>query len=97
MNARCSACHWVVSRVITDGDKPAALPKNSVRAGAKSPVDRPCRYNSGRTSLTLGLLRHHGGTIADLNCARSPVSESTRRSLTRGAWISIAPAAVVIV
>ena len=43
MKARCSSCHWAVSRVITDGDNPAAEPKNSPSAGAKSPVDRPCR------------------------------------------------------
>ena len=35
--ARCSACHWVVSLVITDADNPAAEPKNSASAGAKSP------------------------------------------------------------
>src|SRR5215211_9385616 len=78
MNAVCSACHWVVSRVITDGDSPAELPKNSVNAGVKSPVDSPCRYSSGSTSATLGLLRHHGGTIELLNVALAPVSGSTR-------------------
>jgi hypothetical protein len=45
----------------------------------------PCRYISGNTSLTFGLLRHHGGTITDANCRRPPVSSSVRRSLTRGA------------
>ena len=96
MNARCSSCHWVVSLVITDDDRPAALPKNSASAGAKSPVDSPCRYSSGSTSLTFGDLRHHGGTIDERNRLRSPVSASTRRSLTRGARISTRPAAVVI-
>ena len=97
MNARCSSCHCVVSRVITDGDSPAADPKNSVSAGAKSPVDMPCRYSSGSTSDTFGLLRHHGATIELRNRIRSPLSGSTRRSFTRGARISTAPAAVVIV
>ena len=97
MNARCSACHWVVSRVITDGDNPALDPKNSVSAGAKSPVDRPCRYSNGSTSATFGLLRAHGGTIDDLNRCFSPVSSSTRRSFTRGASIRIGPDPVAIV
>jgi hypothetical protein len=97
MKARCSSCHWTVSRVITEADSPAAEPKNSARAGAKSPVDNPCRYSNGSTSLTLGLLRHHGGKIELLNLARSPVPGSTRRSFTLGAFTSIAPAAVVIV
>ena len=52
----------------------------------------PCRYISGSTSATFGLLRHHGGRIALRNRARSPVTGSTRRSSTRGARTSIAPA-----
>jgi len=80
MNARCSSCHRTVSRVITDGDNPAELPKNSVNAGTKSPVDRPCRYSSGSTSLTFGDLRHHGGTIDERNRLRCPEPASTRRS-----------------
>ena len=83
--ARCSSCHWVVSRVITDADSPAAEPKNPASAGAKSPLDMPCRYISGSTSVTFGLLRHHGGTIELRNRHRSPVSSSTRLSFTRGA------------
>lgn len=97
MKARCSSCHWVVSRVITDGDNPAEVPKNSASAGAKSPVDRPCRYSSGSTSATFGLLRAHRGTIELRNFALAPVSGSTRRSSTRGARTSTAPAEVVIV
>ena len=85
MNARCSSCHWVVSRVITDGDSPAARAEELARAPARSHrVDRPCRYSNGSTSDTLGLLRHHGGTIELLNRARSPVSGSTRRSFDPG-------------
>ncbi len=71
---RCSSCHWVVSRVITDADSPAADPKNPSSAGAKSPLDMPCRYSSGSTSVTFGDLRAHGGTI-ELNRIRSPVSD----------------------
>ena len=52
---------------MTDADRPAAEPKNSPSAGAKSPLDIPCRYISGSTSATLGLLRHHGGTMAERN------------------------------
>ena len=43
MKARCSPCQAVVSRVITEEESPAAEPKNPSRAGAKSPVDSPCR------------------------------------------------------
>jgi len=82
---------------MTEAESPAPEPKNSLSAGVKSPVDIPCRYISGSTSATLGLLRHHGGTMAERNRQRSPVSESIRRSSTRGAWISIPPAAVAIV
>ena len=97
MNARCASCHWVVSRVITDGHQPGRAAEELGQRRRESPVDRPCRYSSGSTSLTLGLLRHHGGTIELLNFMRSPVSGSTRSSLTHGARITTAPAAVVIV
>jgi hypothetical protein len=83
--------------VITLADSPAAEPKNSPRAGAKSPVDMPCRYISGNTSDTFGLLRHHGATIELRNRIRSPLSGSTRRSSTRGARIGSIPAAVMSV
>jgi hypothetical protein len=43
MNARCSACQVVVSRVITEAESPAAEPKKPSSAGAKSPVESPCR------------------------------------------------------
>ena len=59
---------------MTEADRPAPEPKNSASAGAKSPVDIPCRYISGSTSATLGLLRHHGGTMVERNRKRSPVS-----------------------
>ena len=89
---RCSAFQVSVSLVITDADSPAELPRNWPSAGTKSPVDSPCRYSSGNTSVIFGVLRHHGGRIAEENLARSPVSGSTRRSLTRGARTSTAPA-----
>jgi len=85
-----------VSRVITDADSPAAEPKNSASAGAKSPLDMPCRYINGNTSDTFGLLRAHGVRIELRNRCRAPAS-STRRSFTLGAVTSIGPAAVVIV
>ena len=53
--------------------------------------DRPCRYSSGSTSVIFGDLRHHAGRIAEENRCRSPVSSSTRLSLTRGATTSTAP------
>ena len=46
----------VVSRVITDADSPAADPKNSSSAGAKSFELIPCRYINGSTSATFGRL-----------------------------------------
>ena len=83
-----------MSLVITELDSPADEPRNCPNAGPKSPLDSPCRYNSGNTSLIFGVLRHHGGRITEVNRARSPVSGSTRRSLTRGAWTCTAPALV---
>ena len=97
MNASRSACHWVVSRVITDADSPAAAPKKPSSAGTKSPELIPCRYSSGSTSATFGLLRHHGGRITDRNRTRSPLVGSTRRSSTRGAATGTGPAPVVTV
>src|SRR6266571_3979616 len=47
-----SACHWVVSRVTTEADRPAAEPNSSVNAGTKSLELSPCRYSSGSTSAT---------------------------------------------
>jgi hypothetical protein len=85
MNASRSVCHCTVSRVITDADSPAAAPKNPSSAGVKFPELIPCRYSSGSTSATFGLLRHHGGRIALVNRAFAPVIGSVRRSSTRGA------------
>jgi hypothetical protein len=61
------------------------------RAGTKSPLESPWRYNSGRTSVTFGERRMYGGRITLLNLWRLP-SSSTLRSLTLGARTSMAPA-----
>src|SRR4029453_1737063 len=83
------------SRPTAAADSPAAEPKNASSAGTKSPVDSPCRYSSGSTSATLGLLRHQGGKITERNRTPSPLTGSTRRSLIRGARTATEPAAVV--
>ena len=62
--------------------------------GHAIPLDSPCRYSSGSTSPIFGVLRAHGGRIAEQNRCRSPVSESMRLSLTRGACTATAPALV---
>jgi len=80
--------------VITGADSPMELPRNWPSAGTKSLVDSPCRYSSGNTSVTFGVVRHQGGRIAEENRHRSPVCGSIRRSLTRGATTSTAPALV---
>ena len=94
MNAAASAFHVWVSFVITGDDKPALEPRNWPSAGTKSPEDSPCRYSSGNTSLICGVLRAHGGKIAEENRIRSPVAGSVRLSFTRGAVTSTAPALV---
>jgi hypothetical protein len=94
MNAAASAVHVSVSLVTVDDDSPALLPRNCPSAGTKSPLDRPCRYSSGSTSLTCGVLRAHGGRIAEENRIRSPEAGSVRLSFTRGAVTSTAPALV---
>ena len=71
--------------MIVDADNPLALPRNCPNAGTKSPLDSPCRYSSGSTSAIFAVLRAHAGRIAEENRCRSPVSGSTRLSLTRGA------------
>jgi hypothetical protein len=91
---RCPACQVPVSLVITGPDSPAPEPGNWPSAGTKSPVNRPCRYSSGSTSVTFGVLRAHGGKIAELNRLRSPVSGSVRLPFTRGTVTSTAPALV---
>ncbi len=80
--------------MITAADRPADEPRNWPRAGTKSPLDRPCRYSSGSTSVIFGVLRAHGGKIAEQNRCRSPVAASVRLSLTRGTVTSTAPALV---
>ena len=80
--------------MITAADSPAAEPRNWPRAGTKSPLDSPCRYSSGSTSVTFGVLRAHRGKIAEENRIRSPVAGSVRLSLTRGAVTTTAPALV---
>ena len=77
--------------MITEADRPTDEPRNCPSAGPKSPEDKPCRYSNGNTSVIFGVLRHHGGRITEENRWRSPVSGSTRLSLTRGAWTSTAP------
>ena len=62
--------------VITEADSPAAEPKNSSRAGAKSPELMPCRYISGSTSATLGDFLAHGGRSS---CGSASAPRSLRR------------------
>jgi hypothetical protein len=81
--------------VIAEADRPAGEPRNCSSAGTKSLDDSPCRYSSGSTSVIFGLLRHHGGKIAEQNRVLPPVAGSVRLSFTRGAVTSIAPATVV--
>ena len=76
---------------MVDALSPASLPKNSANAGSKSLVEMPRRYSTGSTSATLGDRRAQGGRMALVK--RRP----SRRSLTRGAWTSSSPAAVVTV
>ncbi len=57
-----------------DGDSPAVEPKNCSSTGTKSPVDSPCRYSSGSISEIFGVLRTHGGRIAEENRLRAPIS-----------------------
>src|SRR6476659_179002 len=87
----------VQAHVDMDAVSPLALPRNCPSAGTKAPDESPCRYSSGNTSPIFGVLRAHGGKIDDENRCRSPVSGSTRLSLTRGAVTSTAPALVVTV
>src|SRR6266567_2003291 len=67
------------------GGQAAGEPRNWPSAGTKSPQDRPCRYSSGSTSVTFGVLRAQAGRIAEENRARCPVTGSVRLSFTRGA------------
>ncbi len=56
----------------TAADRPADEPGNWPRAGTKSPLDSPCRWSSGSTSMISGVLRAQGGRIAEENRFRSP-------------------------
>ena len=82
-----------VSRWIELADSPVAAVAEQDRrsAGPKSPVDSPCRYRIGSTSVTFGDRRAYAGRIFELNRLRSPVSSSTRLSFTRGARIETVP------
>src|SRR6516164_6879254 len=94
MNAAASAVHVSASLVTVDDDSPACEPGNWPSAGTKSPLDSPCRYSSGSTSVIFGVFRAHGGKIAEENRFRSPLTGSVRLSLTLGAVTSTAPALV---
>ncbi len=94
MNAAASAFQVPVSFVTVEDDSPVPVPRNWLSAGTKSPEDSPCRYSSGSTSVTCGVLRAHGGKTAEENRIRCPLSGSVRLSLTRGAVTSTAPALV---
>jgi hypothetical protein len=77
------------------GAQGAVTPKNfssrhEVTVGHAAQVDQ--RQHLG----DFGLLRHHDGTIELGNRTRSPISSSTRLSLTRCASISMGPVPVVI-
>jgi hypothetical protein len=41
-------------------ESPASVPKNSSNAGRKSPLERPCRYKSGRAQRDLRTAAHVG-------------------------------------
>jgi len=94
MNAAASALQVSVCLVTVEEDSPACEPRNCPSAGTKSPDDRPCRYSSGSTSVTFGVLRAQAGRIAEANRCRAPVPGSVRLSLTRGAVTCTAPALV---
>jgi hypothetical protein len=78
--------------VIAQADSPAPVPKKPPSASTKSLQLSPCRQSSGSTSVTSGLLRHHGGKIAEQKRIRSPVAGPVRLSFTRGAVTSTPPA-----
>src|SRR6266581_23321 len=66
MNAAASAVHVWVSLLITGADRPVPVPRNWASAGPKSPEDRPCRYNSGSTSVTWGVVPAHRRRVGAL-------------------------------
>src|SRR2546427_10078809 len=92
MKAATSASQEDVSRLIADADRPAAVPKCSARAGTKSLVDSPCRYSSGRTSVTAGERRAYGGRVGLAKRVRSPLSSAPPPAFTPGAENRAAPA-----
>ena len=51
--------------MVVGADKPLEEPRNCPSADTKSPDESPCRYSRGNTSSTRGVLRAHGGKIAE--------------------------------
>ena len=70
------------------GPRPSP-PSNAPSASLKSPVDRPRRYKTGRTSSTFGERRMYGGRIELVK------RWAGLRSSTRGALTSTVPAPIV--
>src|SRR3954447_10579566 len=80
---------------MTGPDRPAEVPRNCSNAGAKSRLDRPCRYSNGNTSVIFGLLRHHGGRIAEENRLRCPGGYARAHGSQDGAEVSAAGGGVL--
>jgi hypothetical protein len=70
-NAACSSYHASVSRPIELDDSPeASSPSRSRSAGPKSPVESPCKYKIGSTSVTFGDRLAYAGRILELDFCR---------------------------
>ena len=77
-----------------DADGKPLHPHTSYNVGGNTKFYGAALFRLRREDF--GEVRHHGGTIALRNRTRAPDSGSTRRSSTRGASISTAPAAVLM-
>lgn len=86
-----SVRHCSLRRVMLFAESPDSLPKDPSKAGAKSPLESPCKYGRGKTSETFGERRMYGGSM-ELEKRLLRPSSSLLRSSTLGARTFTAPA-----
>ena len=90
MNARCSSCQDLTSRVITE-EEPGRQAEEALERWCEVPCRQSVQIEEWKHLAAPRGSAAGGGMIEDVNFAFSPVSSSALLSFTRGASMSIGP------